>query len=223
MDFIKIAPGDFLMGCSPGDNECYPEEKPAHRVVISRAFEIGKFQVTQGQYEAAMATNPSYFHGPDLPVEGVSWEDAQKFCEALTAKKDGHLYRLPTEAEWEYAARGGDARSHYGTRGEISWYRDNAGGTTHSVGGKKPNGFGLYDTLGNVWEWVNDWYRIDYYSRSPENDPAGPMIGEFRIARGGSWRGVARGLARVSSRYVLRPNVRSIVVGFRCVREPLPG
>jgi formylglycine-generating enzyme required for sulfatase activity len=220
VDFVKIVPGSFLMGCSPGDGECYPEEKPAHRVVITRAFEIGKYQVTQSQYAAAMAANPGYFHGPDLPVEGVNWEDAQKFCAALTAKKDGYRYRLPTEAEWEYAARGGDTTAHYGNLDQVSWYRDNAAGTTHAVGGKKPNAFGLYDTLGNVWEWVNDWYGIDYYSRTPEADPPGPLIGEFRIARGGSWRGVARGLARVSSRYVLRPGVRSIVVGFRCARDP---
>src|SRR5262249_55650772 len=155
VDFVKIVPGSFLMGCSSGDEQCYPEEKPAHRVVISHAFEIGKYLVTQSQYEPVFAVNPSYFHGPKLPVEGVSWEDAQKFCEALTAKKDGYGYRLPTEAEWEYAARAGDARSHYGNLEEISWYRDNAGGSTHPVGGKKPNVFGLYDTLGNVWEWVN--------------------------------------------------------------------
>jgi formylglycine-generating enzyme required for sulfatase activity len=221
VDFVRIAPGSFLMGCSPGDEECYPEEKPAHRVVITRAFEMGKYQVTQAQYEAAMGANRSYFQGPKLPVEGVSWDDAQKFCEALTAKKDGYRYRLPTEAEWEYAARGGDVRSHYGNLDEVSWYRDNSGGSTHPVGEKKPNAFGLYDTLGNVWEWVNDWYRLDYYSHSPEADPPGPLMGEFRVARGGSWRGVARGLARVSSRYVLRPSVRSIVVGFRCVRAPV--
>ena len=220
MDFVRIAPGSFLMGCSAGDEECYPEEKPAHRVTIARVFEIGKHQVTQAQYEAVSGTNRSYFNGPNLPVEGVSWDDAQKFCEALTGKKDGYRYRLPTEAEWEYAARGGDPRSHYGKLDEVSWYRDNSGGTTHPVGGKKPNAFGVYDTLGNVWEWVNDWYRLDYYSHSPEIDPPGPQTGEFRVARGGSWRGVARGLARVSSRYVLRPSVRSIVVGFRCAREP---
>lgn len=219
MDFVTIAPGSFLMGCSAGDEACYPEEKPAHGVTITRAFELGKYQVTQSQYEEVMKTNRSYFLGPNLPVEGVSWDDTQKFCEALNAKKDGYHYRLPTEAEWEYAARGGDTRSHYGVRDEISWFRDNAGGTTHPVGTKKPNAFGLYDTLGNVWEWVNDWYRLDYYSHSLEKDPPGPALGEFRVARGGSWRGVARGLARVSSRYVLRPGVRSIVVGFRCARE----
>jgi formylglycine-generating enzyme required for sulfatase activity len=97
-----------MMGCSAGDTECYAEERPSHRVVITRAFEIGKYQVTQAQYQAVMGVNPSYFQGPELPVEGVNWEDARRFCELLTEKKDGHRYRLPTEAEWEYAARAGD-------------------------------------------------------------------------------------------------------------------
>ena len=183
------------------------------------SVELGKFQVTQAEYQAVMDVNRSYFDAPNLPVEGVSWEDTQKFCDTLNAKKDGYRYRLPSEAEWEYAARAGDTGSHYGLLNEVSWYRDNSAGTTHPVGTKKPNAFGLYDTLGNVWEWVHDWYQLDYYNHSPESDPRGPATGEFRVARGGSWRGVARGLARVSSRYVLRPSVRSIVVGFRCARE----
>lgn len=219
MEFVWIRPGNFMMGCSPGDTECYAEEKPAHRVVITRAFEMGKYQVTQAQYEAVMGTHASYFRGPDLPVEGVSWEDARKFCEALNLKKDGYHYRLPTEAEWEYAARGGNSSLRYGPLEEVAWFRDNSGGTTHPVGQKLPNSFGLYDTLGNVWEWVQDWYEEGYYSHSPESDPKGPDTGEYRVARGGSWRGVARGLARVSSRYILKPGVRSIVVGFRCARE----
>lgn len=219
MEFVWIRPGNFMMGCSPGDTECYAEEKPAHRVVITRAFEMGKYQVTQARYEAVMGTHASYFRGPDLPVEGVSWEDARKFCEALNLKKDGYHYRLPTEAEWEYAARGGNSSLRYGPLEEVAWFRDNSGGTTHPVGQKLPNSFGLYDTLGNVWEWAQDWYEEGYYSHSPESDPKGPDTGEYRVARGGSWRGVARGLARVSSRYILKPGVRSIVVGFRCARE----
>jgi formylglycine-generating enzyme required for sulfatase activity len=219
MDFVRIPAGTFMMGCSPGDTECYVEEKPAHRVVITSQFEMGKYQVTQAEYEAVMPTNLSYFHGPNLPVEGVSWDDAQKFCDLLNGKRDGYHYRLPTEAEWEYAARAGDTSWRYGPLEEVAWFSNNSGGTTHPVGGKKPNAFGLYDTLGNVWEWVHDWYAADYYSHSPQSDPKGPFTGEFRIARGGSWRGVVRGLARVSSRYVLKPGVRSIVVGFRCARH----
>ncbi|HEY6309008.1 MAG TPA: formylglycine-generating enzyme family protein [Candidatus Angelobacter sp.] len=222
MDFAKVPAGSFMMGCSPGDAECYSEEKPAHRVTITKPFEIGKYQVTQAQYDVVAGGNASYFQGPNLPVEGVSWEDVRKFCEALNTKNDGYHYRLPTEAEWEYAARAGNSSPHYGPLQEVAWFRDNAGGTTHPVGEKRPNAFGLYDTLGNVWEWVQDWYGLDYYSHSPESDPTGPASGEFRVARGGSWRGVARGLARVSSRYILKPSVRSIVVGFRCAREAAP-
>lgn len=219
MDFVRIPPGKFMMGCSPDDSECYPEEKPAHRVVITRGFEIGKCQVTQAEYEAVMGFNYSFFTAPNLPVEGASWDDTQKFCGLLNGKNDGYRYRLPTEAEWEYAARAGDTSPRYGPLDQVAWYRDNAEGKTHPVGERRPNAFGLHDTLGNVWEWVHDWYGLDYYSRSPESDPQGPASGEFRVARGGSWRGVARGLARVSSRYILKPSVRSIVVGFRCARE----
>jgi formylglycine-generating enzyme required for sulfatase activity len=220
MHFVKISTGSFMMGCSAGDHECQADEKPAHRVSITRPFEIGKYQVTQAEYEAVTAVNPSYSKGPNLPVEGVSWDDAQKFCEALNRKGDGYHYRLPTEAEWEYTARAGDSSCRYGLLEEVAWSRDNSGGKTHPVGEKKPNAFGLYDVLGNVWEWVEDWYSITYYRESPERDPNGPVTGEYRLARGGSWRGVVRGHARVSSRYMLKPDSRSIVVGFRCVREP---
>ena len=203
MEFVKIPSGSFVMGCSPGDAECHAEEKPAHRVVITRPFELGKYLVTQAQYEAA--ANRRYSEDPNLPATGVSWDDAQDFCGALNSKRDGYHYRLPTEAEWEYAARAGDSSCRYGPLVEVSWFHDNSGGTTHPVGGKKPNGFGLYDTLGNVWEWVQDRYGVDYYSHNPESDPKGPDSGEYRVSRGGSWRGIARGLARVSSRYSSSP------------------
>jgi formylglycine-generating enzyme required for sulfatase activity len=219
MEFVKIPRGSFMMGCSAGDAECHAEEKPAHRVAIVRTFELGKYLVTQEQHEAATAANPRYSKGPNLPVAGVSWDDAHGFCEALNGKRDGYHYRLPTEAEWEYAARGGDSWCRYGPLVEVAWFHDNSDGTTHPVGEKKPNGFGLYDTLGNLWEWVQDWYGEDYYSRSPESDPKGPESGEYRVSRGGTWCGIARGPARVSSRYSLKPTVRSIVVGFRCARE----
>ena len=222
MHFVNIPAGNFMMGCSAEDPECNADEKPAHRVSITRSFEFGKYQVTQAEYEAVTAINPSYSKGPNLPVEGVSWDDAQKFCEAVNRKGDGYRYRLPTEAEWEYAARAGNSSCRYGPLVEVAWSRDNSGGKTHPVGEKKPNAFGLHDTLGNVWEWVQDWYSLTYYSHSPESDPQGPDTGEYRVSRGGSWRGVVRGQARVSSRYMLKPTVRSIVGGFRCVRERLP-
>jgi formylglycine-generating enzyme required for sulfatase activity len=137
----------------------------------------------------------------------------------VNTKRDGYRYRLPTEAEWEYAARAGSVSCRYGPLEEIAWSRDNSLGKTHPVGEKKPNAFGLHDALGNVWEWVEDWYSLTYYKHSPEADPKGPDSGEYRVSRGGSWRGVVRGQARVSSRYMLKANVRSLVVGFRCVRE----
>jgi formylglycine-generating enzyme required for sulfatase activity len=219
MEFVSIRPGTFLMGCSPGDPEAYSDEKPPHQVNITRAFEIGKFPVTQAQYEALMGSNPSYFPGATHPVEGVSWEDTQKFCEKLNTLHDGYNYRLPTEAEWEYAARGGCTSARYGELNDVAWHHGNSEGTTHPIGLKHPNAWGLYDTLGNVWEWVQDRYTPDYYSRSPESDPTGAAAGDYRIARGGSWRGIARGPSRVSSRYILKCTVRSIVVGFRVVRQ----
>ena len=219
MYFVNIPAGNFLMGCSAKDAECNADEKPAHSVWITRPFEMGKYQVTQAEYEAVTTINPSYSKGANLPVEGVSWEDAQRFCELVNTKRDGYRYRLPTEAEWEYAARAGSTSCRYGHLDEVAWSRDNSMGKTHPVGEKKPNAFGLHDTLGNVWEWVEDWYSLTYYKQSPEADPKGPDSGEYRLARGGSWRGVVRGHARVSSRYMLKPNTRSIVVGFRCVRE----
>jgi formylglycine-generating enzyme required for sulfatase activity len=134
-------------------------------------------------------------------------------CGFLVAQKDKR------KTSGDHLARAGNSSCRYGPLIEVAWFHDNAGGTPHPVGEKKPNGFGLYDTLGNVWEWVQDWYGVDYYSHSPESDPKGPDSGEYRVSRGGSWRGIARGLARVSSRYSLKPSVRSIVVGFRCARE----
>src|SRR5262249_25959755 len=154
---------------SPGDSGCYPEEKPGHRVVITRAFEIGKYLVTQQEYSVIAGKNPSYFRGDNLPVDSVSWEDARKFCEAFNGMQDGHRYRLPTEAEWEYAARGRNNSAQYGVLDEVAWSRTNSDGRTHPVGAKRPNGFGMYDTLGNLWEWVQDWYGLDYYRTSPES------------------------------------------------------
>jgi formylglycine-generating enzyme required for sulfatase activity len=219
IEFIAIRPGTFLMGCSPGDPDAYSDEKPAHQVSITKSFDIGKFPVTQAQYEAVTGVNPSYFPGPTHPVEGVNWDEVQKFCEKLNALHDGYAYRLPNEAEWEYAARAGCTSCRYGELDDVAWHHGNSDGSTHPIGLKRPNAWGLYDTLGNVWEWVQDRYAPDYYSRSPERDPSGAATGDYRIARGGSWRGIARGPSRVSSRYILKSTVRSIVVGFRIARQ----
>src|SRR5688572_10735614 len=152
--FVKIPAGEFLMGSDNGEDN----EKPAHRVVISRGFEMGKYEVTQAEWEALMGSNPSKFKGTDLPVEQVSWDDAQSFIKAMNARNDGYEYRLPTDAEWEYAARAG-ATGDYGGTGNLSemgWYGGNSGGKTHPVGGKTANAWGLYDMHGNSWEWCQD-------------------------------------------------------------------
>ena len=210
------------MGCSPGDADCYAEEKPVHRVTITRPFEMSKFQLRQQDYEAVMNINPSNFKGPNLPVENVSWDDAQRFCEAVNGKGDGYRYRLPTEAEWEYAARAGDPSSRYGPLLQVAWFRDNSGGTTHPVGEKHPNAFGLYDTLGNVWEWVQDWYDPKYYRDSPMADPKGPNTDAAeggRVVRGGSFHDDGPWLTRVSLRQHFLEDYKHFDLGFRVVRE----
>jgi formylglycine-generating enzyme required for sulfatase activity len=173
MEFVKIAPGEFAMGCSTEDNDCTADEKPAHRVQITKAFEIGRYEVTQAQWQAVMGSNPSTIKGDDHPVETVSKNDAHDFLAKLNAQNDGYKYRLPTEAEWEYAARAGTTGP--ASLDEVAWYGANSGDETHPVGTKKPNAWGLFDMLGNVREWVEDLYTRDYYSNSPVADPTGPQ------------------------------------------------
>jgi formylglycine-generating enzyme required for sulfatase activity len=190
MDFVKIAPGEFMMGCSVGDIDCNEDERPIHRVQLTKAFEMGKFEVTQAQWMSVMGSNPSTTKGDDRPVETVSKIDAQEFLDKLNARSDGYRYRLPTEAEWEYAARAGTKEPYAGRLDEIAWYAGNSEDETHPVGKKKPNAWGLYDMQGNVREWVADWYSANYYGRSPAADPTGPAQGE----RGGRGpRGDGRG------------------------------
>jgi formylglycine-generating enzyme required for sulfatase activity len=221
MEFVRIVPGEFMMGCSPGDNDCFDDEKPAHRVRITKPFDLGKYEVTQQQWEAVMGANPSPFKGEQLPVEQVSWNDVQEFLRKLNARGDGNRYRLPTEAEWEYAARAGTAGSYAGNLDQMGWYDRNSGSQTHIVGQKQPNAWGLYDMHGNVWELVQDWYDDRYYGGSRTEDPQGPASGQFRVLRGGSWNIGARN-ARVSGRYGLEPDYWSDYIGFRCVREVIP-
>jgi formylglycine-generating enzyme required for sulfatase activity len=174
IDFVKIAPGEFVMGCSTGDNDCDADEKPAHRVQITKAFEIGKYEVTQAQWQAVMGSNPSTIKGDNRPVETVSKNEVHDFLARLNERNDGYRYRLPTEAEWEYAARAGETGP--GGLDEVAWYAGNSEDETHPVGQKKPNAWGLYDMLGNVREWVEDQYARDYYGRSPVADPTGPQL-----------------------------------------------
>ena len=219
MELIQIPAGEFQMGSEDG----YDDEKPIHTVRITQPFYLAKHPVTQAQWEAVMEENPSHFTGdPNRPVEQVSWEGAQEFLQKLNDKEGNDLYRLPTEAEWEYAARAGTKTAYcFGNDPEQlkehAWYDEVSDGTTHPVGQLKANDWGLYDMHGNVWEWVQDWFGEDYYKQSSAEDPTGPETGDSRVVRGGSWDTDAR-LARVSSRYYLTPVYRSDGVGFRCAR-----
>jgi formylglycine-generating enzyme required for sulfatase activity len=220
IEFVRIPAGRFMMGCSQGDGQCYADEKPQHEVQITRSFQLGKYEVTQGQWAKVMGSNPSKFKGEDrLPVEEVSWNDVQSFIAKLNALNDGYRYRLPTEAEWEYASRGGTTGVYYGSLDEVGWYEKNSGSKTHPVGQKQPNGFELYDMLGNVWEWCSDWYDQSYYGSSPGSDPKGPDSAQNRVLRGGSWDDLSSN-ARASSRVRVVAFVRGNAIGFRLCREP---
>ena len=167
------------------------DEKPAHPVMLTKPFYMGKFPVTQEQYQAVIGANPSTFKGKDNPVDTVSWDDAQVFCKKLT-EQTKHAVRLPTEAEWEFACRAGTTTAYYSGDAEsdlsrVAWYGANSKGITHPVGQKEPNAFGLCDMLGNMWQWCQDWSAgVDYYSKSPTEDPEGPVQGVGRLLRGGS-------------------------------------
>jgi formylglycine-generating enzyme required for sulfatase activity len=206
LTYVWIEPGTFMMGCSPGDGECRPDEKPAHQVTITRGFWMGQTDVTQEAYQRVTGKTPSYFKGAKLPVEKVTWTDSQNYCAATGM-------RLPTEAEWEYAARAGSTASRYGDIDSIAWYGNNSGNTTHPVMQKLANDWGLYDMLGNVWQWTADWYT-DKYSGNNEADPKGPSSGQSRVVRGGSC-GFLPGLVRVSLRGSNGPG-RGGGVGVRC-------
>jgi formylglycine-generating enzyme required for sulfatase activity len=248
IEFVAIAPGEFVMGCAKGDNDCNADEKPAHKVSITKAFEIGKYEVTQAQWRTVMGANPATIKGDERPVETVGRTDAMEFIGKLNARNDGYRYRLPTEAEWEYAARAGATGASTGPLGDVAWYADNSGDETHAVGTKKPNAWGLYDMQGNVREWVSDNYSRTYYSSSPAADPPGPATaqggaraagggrpggapagrggqngrggpGQLGVMRGGAWDTTAP-FARLSSRYnYYGPTLRVSDVGVRLVRE----
>lgn len=212
MTFVRLSPGRFVRGSTLGD----PEERPLHGVVLTRAFALQTTEVTQAQWKALMGGNPASFPGDDRPVENVSWEDAQEFIRRLNEADPGKGYRLPTEAEWEYACRAGRTSTRYGLPDAIAWHGGNAGGTTHPVGTRRPNRWGLYDMLGNVSEWCADGYAD--YGTEPLEDPAGPAASETRVSRGGSILVEGRDL-RASRRSHHTPRFRYPDLGLRLARD----
>jgi formylglycine-generating enzyme required for sulfatase activity len=245
MEFVYIAKGDFIMGCGETDNECLSDQRPQHPVILSSPFFLGKHPVTQEQWTAVMGSNPSIHKGNKHPVENVSWHDAQEFIRRLNAREGTDRYRLPTEAEWEYAARAGmSTKFPFDPASAVkhAWFWDNAGGRSQPVGQKEPNPWGLHDMLGNVWEWVQDWYGEHWYEATLESyinapsgskpktmlpsfkgatatDPKGPAEGTARVLRGGSWGNDLRYL-RAAHRNAKAPDYKYSNTGFRLLVVP---
>ena len=218
-DMAEVEGGTFTMGATEEQgSDVSDNEKPAHQVMLSPYY-IGKTEVTQELWEAVMGSNPSFFSGnKNRPVENVSWDDCQVFINKLN-RLTGKRFRLPTEAEWEYAARGGKKSKGYKYSGsntidDVAWYDTNSAGTTHPVASKAPNELGLYDMSGSVLEWCSDWYSSTYYSSSSQNNPTGPASGSYRVFRGGSWDYHA-GYCRVSFRNYSSPTKRFNYLGLR--------
>ncbi len=244
-EMVFVQGGTFTMGATEdqGTSEPYDDEYPSHQVTVSD-FYIGKYEVTQQLWEYVMnysgtaadgstmsayasevwlgkMPSSTYGLGPYYPAYYVSWEDIVNIFIPRLNKITGKTFRLPTEAEWEYAARGGNMSQGYKYSGsntidDVAWYSDNSSETTHKVGTKAPNELGLYDMSGNVWEWCSDWYDENYYSSSPSNNPTGPTSGSYRVDRGGSWGNNARS-CRVSYRDRSTPDYRDCYYGFRLV------
>jgi formylglycine-generating enzyme required for sulfatase activity len=243
---IFIPAGTFDMGCTPAqqtDGNCHPYESPVHSVTLTHDFYMGETEVTQAEYIAIMGTNPSYYStcGTDCPVEYITWHEMAEYANALSVADgltecftcasgscstpdspyacDG--YRLPTEAEWEYAVRAGTDYVYAGSDiiGDVAWYDSNSSGTTHPVAQKLPNDWGLYDMSGNVYEWVWDWYDSSYYSSSPSSDPEGPTSASNRVKRGGQRGSVPHNLRVAYRSGSSNPSSRSRNVGFRLARS----
>jgi formylglycine-generating enzyme required for sulfatase activity len=219
MELVLIPTGSFMMGDADGQ----PDEKPVHKVTITRPFYLGKYHVTQRQWLALMVSNPSDFKGAQLPVENVLWEDVRVFLRKLDAKfvATGMRFDLPTEAQWEYACRaGGTTKFSFGdTESQLTdygWFKDNAGGQTHPVGQKRPNAWGLYDMHGNVCQWCSDWYVNNYYQRSPAADPTGAEFSYHHVTRGGCLDDPAS-RCRTAYRNMNDPADRNHDVGFRVI------
>ena len=215
-DMVEVEAGTFTMGATSEMKDPSDDEKPAHKVTLANNYYLGKTEVTQALWKAVMGSNPSYFKGDNKPVEQVSWDDCQEFISKLNAATGKH-FRLPTEAEWEFAARGGNNSRHYqysgsNTLNDVGWYTDNSSNTTHDVASKQANELGIYDMSGNVWEWCSDWYGS--YSSNTQYDPAGPTSGSYRVDRGGSWSYHAGG-CRSSDRGGGTPDGRHSYLGLR--------
>ncbi|MDR2032480.1 MAG: formylglycine-generating enzyme family protein [Azoarcus sp.] len=217
MVLIAIPPGSFMMGSDPKEKS-RANEYPKHRVTLGKPFYLGKYEVTQAQWQAVMGNNPSRYKAQGHPVENVSWEDIQVFIQRLNEREGTQGYRLPTEAEWEYAARAGtQTLFSFGRKRLVrqhACYFNTSMRISCPVGERDPNPWGLYDMHGNVWEWVQDWYDPDYYASSPENDPPGPASGEMRVLRGGGWHSALSPL-RSANRGFRRPDYRDGRSGFR--------
>ena len=219
-EMVYVEGGTFVMGCTDEQNECGNAEYPVHEVTVS-SFYLGKYEVTQVLYEAVMGENPSDFKDcPNCPVESVSWSEAVAFARQLSAMT-GQRYRLPTEAEWEYAARGGSKTQAFRYSGGdslalVGWYENNSDSKTHPVGGKGANELGIYDMSGNVWEWCIDWNDGDYYENSPATNPQGPEQGKNRVLRGGCWSWPEKH-SRITRRSGSGPDSRGNQIGFRVV------
>jgi formylglycine-generating enzyme required for sulfatase activity len=227
--YVWISPGTFAMGCSPADSLCSDNERPSHPVTVSKGFWLGQTEVTVGGYKRfasstgrSLPNEPAFKTSPlnpgwsneQMPMVNVTWTDAAAYCRWAGG-------RLPSEAEWEHAARAGSSEARYGLASDVAWYNKNSANRLHEVGQKRPNALHLYDTLGNVWEWVSDWYDEKYYAGSPERDPQGPASGEYRALRGGCLLNDPRG-TRVSSRGWDSPSSSGIIYGFRCAQEVIP-
>jgi formylglycine-generating enzyme required for sulfatase activity len=235
--FVRIEPGRFLMGSPAGEDGREDDEGPQVEVGITRAFLIQATEVTQGQWKATMGSNPSHFSscGDACPVEYVTWFEAVEYANAVSRRegleacyrisgKDVQWskglackgYRLPTEAEWEYAARAGTTGARYGELDAIAWHEENSAKTTHPVGQKQANAWGLFDMIGNVWEWCWDWSAD--YAKGPVTDPLGPASGSYRVIRGGSWT-YDESFQRAAFRNRNLPGDGYSFVGFRLVRS----
>ena len=218
IDMVRVEAGTFTMGATAEMEDPNDNEKPTHRVTLTNDYYIGKYEVTQALWQTVMGNNPSMFKGDNLPVEQVSWDDCQEFISKLN-RITGKMFRLPTEAEWEYAARGGNKSRGYQYSGsnnlsDVAWYGNNSGDETHAVGTKQPNELGIYDMSGNVWEWCQDWYET--YSSSSQVNPTGANSGSCRVVRGVSWYNNARD-CRLSLRGSNTPDFRSSNLGLRLV------